>query len=142
MTLAEFLLARIADDEATATAVTFAAAEARDFEGGGWYAIECNSAENETHWYRWTPERVLAECEAKRRIVAAHPLTTHLEIIPDEEWDGVGSDERENTHCAACYGCGCCEDLAEQTPACATLRLLAQPYANHSDFQPEWASAS
>lgn len=50
MTFTEFLLARIAEDEATA----------RDAHYDG---------QDAAHIVKWSPARVLAECEAKRRIV-------------------------------------------------------------------------
>lgn len=60
------------------------------------------------HIARWDPARVLAEVEAKRRIVTAHgePM----------EW------------------CGSCE----QRQPCETLTLLALPYSDHPDYDPEW----
>ena len=63
MTITEFLLARIAEDEA--------AAEAKDADRESWgnpYA-EGPTIEFEM---RFDPARVLAECEAKRRIVEFH----------------------------------------------------------------------
>jgi len=53
MTLNEFLLARIAEDEAVA----------RDALAAEIYTVE------HEHMERWHPARVLAECEAKRGIV-------------------------------------------------------------------------
>lgn len=80
MSLVDFLLARIAEDESD-------------------------------------PDRVLAECAAKRRIVEAH----HWE----EEWEnGV----RFTSDCADCW----------QSPPCHTLRILATVYSDHADYRPEW----
>jgi len=69
------------------------------------------------------PSRVLAECEAKRRIVELH--------------EPEGGD----------YGPGCfvCNDtnyldgarLSSGYP-CDTLKLLALPYADHRDYREEW----
>jgi len=84
MSIVEFLLARIAEDEEVAQA-------------------------------RHDPARVLAECEAKRRIVGLH------ERRPD--WPD-------------CQECG---DRDYQKPwPCSTLRLLALPYSDHPDYRPEW----
>ena len=109
MTLTDFLLARIAEDEATA----------RD-DGAdamvGW------------RWKHYPPEayevvqaltlrhsrRVLAECEAKRRIV---------ELCAPGDWSGphwhpigeAGEDDRGDV-----------------------LALLVLPYAAHPDYREEW----
>jgi hypothetical protein len=86
MTLIEFLLARITDDEALA-------ANASSY-----------------YWGRRTlSERVLAECEAKRRIIEAAP------------WANNG-------------GHSAMKDL----PGRWILRLLAAVYADHPDYRDEW----
>lgn len=62
VTLTDFLLARIAEDEAVASyAATRGAPTDTDF--GGWWLGHYR------HANRWSPARVLAECAAKRRIV-------------------------------------------------------------------------
>lgn len=62
MTITEFLLARIAEDEARAHyALSRGDGGALEY-GGQWYgAIK--------HAERWEPTRVLAECEAKRSLI-------------------------------------------------------------------------
>lgn len=98
VTLVGFLLARIAEDEQ-------------------WVAVERRVAPNQ-RWPKvhpaWTT-RVLAECEAKRRIVALH-----------EQWPG---DEDLGPECREC--------VAIDLP-CPTLRLLALPYADHPDYRDGW----
>ena len=72
------------------------------------------------HIARHDPARVLAECEAKRRIVGLHVCA-----CPDP----------------TCGDCGECSGLhhADPTPApCDTLRLLALPYADHEDYDEGW----
>jgi hypothetical protein len=63
MSLTEFLLARIAEDEAVANEADWAMQ-------GKWYV----DADDKVDEYvrRLAPARALAECEAKRRIVANH----------------------------------------------------------------------
>lgn len=56
-----------------------------------------------------TPDRVLAECEAKRRIVRLHP-----EIL------------------------GICQECANEQYPCRTLGAVALPYADHPDYREEW----
>lgn len=63
MTLVEFLLARIAEDEALAREAATQGVFDADAYG------ECLSQQIADHAVNWNPARVLAECEAKRRIV-------------------------------------------------------------------------
>jgi hypothetical protein len=56
--LAEFLLARIAEDEAIARTA--------DPATGTWRSLDMCRETEEAHVVRWSPTRVLAECEAKR----------------------------------------------------------------------------
>ncbi len=65
MTLVEFLRARLAEDDAAARAF-----------GIGVWSVAGPQAE---HIARWDPARVLAECEAKRRII---------EQVRDVKWGG------------------------------------------------------
>jgi hypothetical protein len=124
MELVEFLLARIAEDEAKAVAaaaakpgeshshtpevgaawsaddgmVTGAGDEADLWEDEGFDGLRM-AVEAAEHIARWDPARVLAECEAKRRIVAfyAGPVGSHY-----------------------------------------VLHFLALAYADHPDYREEW----
>jgi hypothetical protein len=127
--LVEFLLARIAEDEAIArTAAAAEAVEGSDgmrWEAGSalrlrdaWSTIAIGTYESDldeagVHMARWDPARVLAWCEAQRRIVELHPKSVH------------------NYSNDTCFGCG------EDWP-CPTLRLLALPYVDHPDYRQEW----
>jgi hypothetical protein len=78
------------------------------------------------HIARHDPARVLAEVEAKRAILRWHS-TPHTVV------DGFCADEGGPcTHRgeAECSLCG--------ETACATLRLLALPYADHPDYREDW----
>ncbi len=136
-TLAEFLLARIAEDEDTARAATpgpwyWEKPSGVDWSQGeeslmsrhqrdghdvavlcGWgydsSGIDAQQADR-NHIARHDPSRVLAECEAKRRIVD--------ECTP---WVSEPSD-----------------DYGAQTVSEMTLRFLALPYADHPDYRQEW----
>jgi hypothetical protein len=136
MTLAEFLLARSAEDEAVAKK----AAEAKRAEyshgeaGVSWiardgmvYRADLDELEDDPalwdnegmdwrlvpeypiaeQFARWDPARVRAECDAKRRIV--------------ERWQ-LGEGDPEDHH-----------PVPDEV-----LRLLALPYADHPDYQPSW----
>lgn len=89
MTLTDFLLARVAEDEASLPS-----------------GFDC--------WYK--PERYVAECAAKRAIVELHE-------------DVRGS----------CMTCGAITAIGykEDWP-CDTIKALAQPYADHPDFDEAW----
>lgn len=75
-------------------------------------------------WYDWPDveamaHRVLAECEAKRRIVEAHPT-----IVRDDE-----------------IGCLTCHSEAGYTymPGyCDTLKAIALPFADRPGYREEW----
>jgi hypothetical protein len=99
MTLTEFLLARIAEDEETAQAATV----------DDPYWLE--HIYDNPHIVAWSPDRVLDECEAKRRIV--------------EELCYVG-------------GPGEPEWVPYDLDSQSILQLLAAPYANHPDFDEDW----
>lgn len=129
MDLADFLLARIAEDEATARAaaadvITMGRSDgqtwhARDYEyegiGVNGWPDEGKSGGERTpvtdQITAWSPARVLAECEAKRRIVARHAV------------------------CAPNYDEG---NRLETRVLDWTMRLLALPYADHPDYDESW----
>jgi len=71
------------------------------------------------HIARWHPARVLAEGDTKRRIIEQH--------------------HRSGVTCPRCsLGTEDGQVVFERDP-CETLRALALPYADHPDYQPEWA---
>ena len=109
LTLADFLLARIAEDEEVAQAA--ASAVGRPLID---YHLDLAEAR---HIARWDPARVLAECEAKRRIVEHHSSS-------GDDWP----------LCAICTEVG---PDAQGWP-CLTLLLLALPYSDHGDYREEW----
>jgi hypothetical protein len=88
--------------------------------------IESGGTRIAPHIARHDPARVLAEIEAKRRIMAE---AFHHAAVIDSEW-------------------GCCHDAEEieqglcpeQHPdELPLLRLLALPYASYPGYRPEWA---
>ena len=109
MTLTDFLLARIAEDEAVARQ-----AEADSAAAGGDPSILGEY---------YDPARVLAECEAKRRIVEMH----HSTPAPGVDRDGFDLGG---------YWCNECDDGISWP--CPTLRALAAVYAGHPDYRDEW----
>ena len=98
-TLTEFLLARIAEDETSA----MRARPLQDYEPSGMWGID----------------RVLAECEAKRRIVTLH---------------GDAHECSTFDHHGEVDNCTWCLDAED----CSTMLLLASVYADHPDHREEW----
>lgn len=132
--LAEFLAARIAEDEEQARRQVSRVKAAADEDVYLWPRAALLIADSETTAVFVGPARVLAECEAKRRIVELHRKT--LADAADDD------DEHPERGCV----CKVCSDWSELDPTlqyvgdwpCATLRLLALPYAGHPAFRPEW----
>ena len=103
MTLTEFLLARITGDEARA--------KPNDLD---WWGIVTGKIPAGDR------VRVLAECAAKRRIIARHSA-----------WGRC---------CDRCLGyADYTGDIEMETYPCQTLRYLAAVYADHPDYCNEWA---
>lgn len=152
LTLTDFLLARIAEDEEVAkqaksdsprwastqkdgTLKIDTGIESMGWEFGGGDGIwscddpydDCGTyvshafAEGD-HIARHDPARVLAECEAKRRIVEEHS-------DGGKDWDG----QRFVHWCRRCAG-----RRGHEPWPCPTLRALALPYADHPDYRQEW----
>jgi len=116
MTLTEFLLARIAEDEEVAQSAT----PGRWEQDSGWsitapppedwcgpnVVVETKQRNDAEFIARHDPARVLAECEAKREIV----MCAQSAAI----W---GDDAGALEHCC---------------------QALASVYSDHSDYLPEW----
>ena len=83
----------------------------------------CMPSATAVHMATWDPARVLAECDAKERIVNLH----HAETVDSRDPDG---EEWTDVYCAECD--------ATTTHPCGTLRLLALPYAARDGFREEW----
>lgn len=103
MTLTEFLLARIAEDLAVAT-------ELQSWNADGIASgMDCLTSAEFRHIEHFDAERVLAECEAKRRIIDRYENTTFDDWAePDREYERW------------------------------ILPLLALPYADHPDYEEPW----
>jgi hypothetical protein len=139
-TLADFLLARIADDQAAGER----AAVWLTPNGLAWMGPTPQAA---TLLLAISGHRMLAECDAKRRIV--EKLSEGL----GKHWGPAANPEREWEWCPRarteeyCRGtdlewgpdapCECAAEWPDykQVPL---LRLLALPYADHPDYRPEW----
>ncbi|WP_436702391.1 DUF6221 family protein [Nocardioides sp. BYT-33-1] len=113
MTITEFLLARIAEDEADARTMQ---QWIDDMNANPPLAYEQEDPPDAAFA---DPNRVLAECEAKRRIIDEHPR--------------CDVHDRPGAECDACQRCG-----DGSIWPCDTLLALASVYADHPDFDPTW----
>lgn len=114
MELVVFLLARIAEDEAVARA-----ARDDDLTNAHMLGLAEGSALSPGDRVMVHPTRVLAECEAKRRIVASYQgASSALARMNDPLRRGLG-EAMVLAHGDA-------------------LRALALPYAEHPDYDEAW----
>ena len=158
MTITEFLEARIAEDEKVATEAT------RGGDGQWWVAgehemEECvvegdtfkiydeggHDAWQAEHIARHDPARVLAECAAKRAIIAVITGWAH-DYNDYDMWYSCGlaislwGDEPGEP------GSGCADESKHGECTCglerrqmAIFKPLAAVYASHPDYRQEWA---
>ena len=94
-------------------ALGYSVVEYTDLDSEPWFATP--------HIARHDPARVLAEVDAKRRILAEH----------------------EHFPTAGGFGCRICayngrDGVIEPEGWCATVRLLALPYADRPGYRDEW----
>lgn len=122
--IAEFLKARISEDEADARA----ASEERLLE----ISMEGRRIIYDAGFMQmFTPTRVLAECAAKRSIIREHEPVNYT---------GLGIDSPN-----ACSLCGCLRvnmhdwKWKDDSFPCHTLKALAAIYKDHPDYRQEWA---
>jgi hypothetical protein len=151
LTVTEFVLARIAEDEALARGAGGGSWEqggrphersvVRPADGFDWVGIAGDlpifSAQvsntsralfegRAAHIARHDPDRVLAQCAAMRKIVELHSVTIEREW--ENPWDGPARQVEERT----CDICGWVPD------ACDTVRAIASIWSDHPDFREEW----
>ena len=154
MTLTEFLLARIAEDEELArTAMgdgdgrwaswsrSWDDGQRRDLAVDGVRIATLETSIDE-HVCRHEPARVLAECEAKRKIVAFHESWPTLVQTPAKfERDDVNLDNYTYRMSQEIAWLTTREYVARfgiDPPTAPMLAALALPYADHEDYNEEW----
>jgi len=149
--LTEFLLARIAEREAVALA-------ARNCLLDRWW-VDGPAAESGKWWVYATgekftrqavadhialndPTRVLADCEAKRKIIAFHESWPTLVQMPAKiEHDDSDLDNYTYRMSQEIAWLTTREYVARfgiDPPTAPMLAALALPYADHPDYLPEW----
>lgn len=141
MTIVEFLRARLDEDEAAARRVhqpyrLYACNDGcieepiRNDELFGEHQGEYEQEDGEdalpNHHNSWAliydPARVLREVEAKRAMVGLHDQG-------GERWEGFPRADKQVPYCLH----------DQQAAPCPMIRLLAQPFADHPDYDPAWA---
>jgi len=91
--------------------VAFSAAQEEELFGSLAQYAEGDDDPRLAHAARWRPERVRIEAVTRRQIVQMHGEPQH----------------------------GCAEASSRKAPVpCATLRLLALPYAGYPGYRAEW----
>lgn len=164
--ITEFLLARIAEDEAAAWAATQGPWEVRrggDFQsielhdGTLWVTIVDASHQSPPHgeWIdspdidfieRYDPVRALAECEAKRAIIRQHedwPVLVEGNLQM-ESVTGTGSDDLQSTAFRVSKEMAFMTEriyvkrFGVEPPTTPMIRALAAVYKGHPGYQKEW----
>ncbi|HZX99299.1 MAG TPA: DUF6221 family protein [Dermatophilaceae bacterium] len=136
--LTEFLMARIAEDEAAASAVKDIGADVWDIQVVHQsldldpMVTHCTDDERTKLAQHFDPARVLAACDAMRLIVAIHSA-----------YEPGGDPDHVPDWLAGDWCVGCCynryeERITEHIDDCPILRALALPFAGHPDFRDEW----
>lgn len=115
--LVAFLRARLDDDEQAASFFHWATADQSDVQPT--WDIEHHPVDVAL---MLSPARVLAEVDAKRRILDEHPI--YRNSANDPVCGTCGQDDQTG-------------DLIGDWP-CPTVQLLAMPYADHPDYREEW----
>jgi len=145
MNITEFLLARIEEDERRLDLPEWDEIECARSPGWGTrnecplcdqYLYPGTEGSTEDGWYAHVDRshgRILAECSSKREILVVHPMvmTKDTDLEGDYPWDDVPA-------CDNCRGDEDDEWYREPYP-CVTLKALALPYKDHSEYEPEWA---
>lgn len=80
------------------------------------------------------PAFVLADIEAKRRLLELHEL--EVEKIAQAPFDPMTGERRPDEFVVTCDVCGWASD--DPASACHTLRLLALPFAAHPAYDESW----
>lgn len=161
MRLTDFLLARIAEDEAVALSAGGGHhhMHSASYEGA-WtspgtrdncdvYGGECSAYHppDEEEWFplvdRYDPARVLAECEAKRQIVEWHKSWPVLvETQPQFERADADSPSLVSFKMTQQIAWLTQQEyrarFGDDPPTAPILLMLALPYAGHPDYDEAW----
>lgn len=133
VTITEFLMARIAEDEAVASDPYLDTPDLGPTFGTGY---DTGGADGRSaRFLTIDPARVLAECRAKRRLVELHEAVRH----PRDGATSQFTDEpiRLDPICSECSGID--DPYIDQVDhPCDTIKAIAALYAGHGDFDESW----
>jgi hypothetical protein len=141
ITLSEFLMARIAEDESAANAVKDVGStawsvrmvpEPRGFDAQHVAVITDRARTMLAHHF--DPARILAGCDATRMIMAIH-----CAYVPSGD-PTYSPDWQTTDWCVGCSYNSFEDIITEHIDDCPVLRALALPFANHPEFREEWNS--
>lgn len=141
MTPVEFLLARVAEDEAAAS-YTMTRGDVESEDWGGWWLGHYQ------HYSRQTPGRVMRRCSAIRRVVELHQswpvlvetqptLETVKPFDPLDPFDGVTM--RMSQQLAWLTQQEYRKAFGSEPPTSPMIRALAAAWADHPDYDQAWA---
>jgi hypothetical protein len=128
--LAEFLLVRVSEDRALAEEalrgrrwvhVIEGHTDRVELEFGEGVVCSAQHQAFASHIANWDPERVLAECEVKRRLIDPQIRTARVmdEVVRDDELEyAIARTAAESFN--------------------FTAKLMALPYDDHPDYREEW----
>lgn len=119
MTITDFILARVAEEETLAHEALDARAVDHPWD----------SSPDGEHFNRWNPWRVQSACIARRLLVRAHRNTGPVVLrVPGRQTELLA---------ATCLTCHDTDGQPAPWP-CYTLRILAAEWAQHPDYRQEW----
>lgn len=149
-TLTEFLRARLDEDEAVARQGDPADLDELDYEAEERWSAQPHGQDcghrmgerlQDSRSCRY-PARVLADIEAKRAIVDWHEnwpvlVETQPEFVPVSK-DVTSMTFRMTQQIAWLTNREYVARFGTEPPTAPVLRMLAQPYADHPDYNPAW----
>jgi hypothetical protein len=153
--LADFLLARIAEDEAAANEAIFQTGRWTTWTNGldddgapQWEVVEdmrgkdfvasTQMKDEAVHIARWHPDRVLEECQAKRLIIQAESKAVVLHDLVGDVEVVSGTDDTVTVNGHRMSGSEYRALFTEPAPPSQTLRLLGLPHTDHPEYREEW----
>lgn len=147
MTITEFLIARIAEDEALAKAALVGMhGEHKDRWDWGGYVLGLDrdsTAKQDEFITEWWPKRVLAECVAKRAIIKQHEEWPVLVERKPSELESVAHSldsitYRMTSELAWLTTREYIKRFGVEPPTAPMISALAAAYRDHPDYQEEW----
>ncbi|MGZ4519093.1 MAG: DUF6221 family protein [Mycobacteriaceae bacterium] len=142
LTVSEFVLARIAEDEAFALSAQ-AAASIYDEGTVRWHWLRTDGTSSAWEPTLTDPARVLAQCAAMRKIVELHaswPILAQTQPdLTEDTSDPSSVTFRLTQQIAWATEQEYRDRFGEEPPTAPMIRALASIWSDHPDFREEWA---